>query len=155
MKLTMIAVGQRMPEWINSGFAHYAKRMPPEARIELIEIKSEERSGKAAEKLLDAEQARIEAALPKNATRLVLDERGVMISTKQLSGWLGDWMREGNAPCFIIGSADGLASALKQSAHQTIALSACTMPHGLVRVLLAEQLYRAWSLLNNHPYHRE
>ena len=155
MKLTMIAVGQRMPEWINSGFAHYAKRMPPEARIELIEIKSEERSGKAAETLLDAEQARIEAALPKNATRVVLDERGIMISTKQLCGWLGDWMREGNAPNFIIGSADGLASALKYSAHQTIALSACTLPHGLVRVLLAEQLYRAWSLMNHHPYHRE
>lgn len=151
----IIAVGHKMPAWIGTGFEEYAKRMPPEARLELIELKPEERSGKSMEKVLAAEQARIEAALPKNAMRVVLDERGEMISTRRLSAWLGEWMREGSSPCFIIGSADGLAGALKQSAQRTIALSGCTLPHGMVRVMLAEQLYRAWSLLSNHPYHRE
>jgi 23S rRNA (pseudouridine1915-N3)-methyltransferase len=155
VKLMIIAVGHKMPAWINTGFAEYARRMPPEARLELIELKPEERSGKGMEKVLAAEQARIEAALPKNAARVVLDERGEMISTRRLSAWLGEWMRDGSSPCFIIGSADGLAAALKQSAPRTIALSGCTLPHGMVRVMLAEQLYRAWSLLGNHPYHRE
>jgi 23S rRNA (pseudouridine1915-N3)-methyltransferase len=151
----IIAVGHRMPAWIGTGFEEYARRMPPEARLELVELKPEERSGKNIEKVLAAEQARIEAALPKNATRVVLDERGEMISTRRLSAWLGEWMREASAPCFIIGSADGLAAGLKQSAQRSIALSGCTLPHGLVRVMLAEQLYRAWSLLGNHPYHRD
>jgi 23S rRNA (pseudouridine1915-N3)-methyltransferase len=155
VKLIIIAVGHKMPAWIGTGFEEYAKRMPPEARLELIELKPEERTGKGMEKVLAAEQTRIEAALPKNATRVVLDERGEMISTRRLSAWLGEWMREGSSPCFIIGSADGLAAALKQSAQRTIALSGCTLPHGMVRVMLAEQLYRAWSLLSNHPYHRE
>ena len=151
----IIAVGHKMPAWINTGFEEYAKRMPPEARLELIELKPEERSGKNMEKVLAAEQTRIEAALPKNALRVVLDERGEMTSTRRLSAWLGEWMRDGSSPCFIIGSADGLATELKQSAQRSIALSGCTLPHGMVRVMLAEQLYRAWSLLNNHPYHRE
>ena len=155
MKLTIIAVGHKMPTWINTGFDEYAKRMPPEARIDLIELKPEERSGRHKGKVLDAEQARIETALPKKALRVVLDLHGEMISTKRLSAWLGDWMREGDMPCFIIGSADGLADGLKASAHRSIALSGCTLPHGVVRVILAEQLYRAWSVLNNHPYHRE
>lgn len=144
-----------MPAWISNGFEEYAKRMPPEARIGLIELKPEDRSSKGVDKVLEAERARIEVAMPKNATRVVLDERGEMISTKRLAEWLGEWMREGNAPCFIIGSADGLAGEMKGSAHKVIALSACTLPHGLVRVMLAEQLYRAWSLMNHHPYHRE
>ena len=151
----IIAVGHKMPAWIGSGFEEYAKRMPPEARLELIELKPEERSGKSMEKVLAAEETRIEAALPKNALRLVLDERGEMISTRRLSAWLGEWMREGRSPGFIIGSADGLAGGLKQTAQHTIALSGCTLPHGMVRVMLAEQLYRAWSLLGNHPYHRD
>jgi 23S rRNA (pseudouridine1915-N3)-methyltransferase len=155
VKLMIIAVGHKMPAWISTGFEEYAKRMPPEARLELIELKPEERSGKNMEKVLAAEQTRIEAALPKNALRLVLDERGEMISTRRLSACLGEWMHDGSSPCFIIGSADGLAGGLKQSAQRTIALSGCTLPHGMVRVMLAEQLYRAWSLLNNHPYHRE
>jgi 23S rRNA (pseudouridine1915-N3)-methyltransferase len=155
VKLMIIAVGHKMPAWISTGFGEYAKRMPPEARLELVELKPEERSGKNMEKVLAAEQTRIEAALPKNALRVVLDERGEMISTRRLSAWLGDWMRDGSSPCFIIGSADGLGGALKQSAQRTIALSGCTLPHGMVRVMLAEQLYRAWSLLDNHPYHRE
>jgi 23S rRNA (pseudouridine1915-N3)-methyltransferase len=155
MKLTIIAVGHKMPAWIQAGFEQYAKRMSAEARIELIELKPGERAGKAIAKVLDEERMRIDAALPRDALQLVLDEHGEMISTKQLSQWLADWMRDGSKPCFIIGSADGLADGIKRAAHKTITLSACTLPHGLVRVMLAEQLYRAWSLLNNHPYHRE
>jgi 23S rRNA (pseudouridine1915-N3)-methyltransferase len=155
MKLTIIAVGHKMPAWIQAGFEQYANRMPAEARIELIELKPGERTGRAIAKVLDDERKRIAAALPNNAVQLVLDERGEMMSTRQLSQWLADWMQTGSKPCFIIGSADGLADGIKRAAHKTIALSACTLPHGLVRVMLAEQLYRAWSLLNNHPYHRE
>ena len=155
MKLTIVAVGHRMPAWISTGFEEYAKRMPPEARLDLIELKPDDRSGQSIDKVLEAERLRIEAALPKNALRIVLDERGEMISTKRLAGWLAGWMRDGDAPGFVIGSADGLADEMKRSARQTIALSGCTLPHGLVRVMLAEQLYRAWSLMNNHPYHRE
>jgi 23S rRNA (pseudouridine1915-N3)-methyltransferase len=155
MKLTIIAVGHKMPAWIQAGFEQYARRMPAEVRIELIELKPAERAGKAIARVLDDERMRIAVALPKKAVQLVLDERGEMISTKQLSHWFADWMQDGSTPCFIIGSADGLADGIKRAAHKTIALSACTLPHGLVRVMLAEQLYRAWSLLNNHPYHRE
>lgn len=155
MKLTIVALGHKMPGWVQTGFDEYAKRMPAEARIDLLELKPEDRSSKTTEKVLEAERVRIETALPRQALRVVLDERGEMITTKRVAEWLGAWMNDGSAPCFIIGSADGLAPDLKKTAHKTIALSGCTLPHGLVRVLLAEQLYRAWSLHNNHPYHRE
>ena len=144
-----------MPAWVQSGFEEYSKRMPPEARIDLIELKPEDRTSKAIDKVLALEAARIDAAIPRHAERIVLDERGTVLTTTVLAGWLRQWMEEGVSPCFIIGSADGLAPAVKQSARRTVALSGCTLPHGMVRVMLAEQLYRAWSLLNNHPYHRE
>lgn len=155
MKLTIVALGHKMPGWVQSGFDEYSKRMPPEARIELVELKPEDRTSKTTEKVLEAERVRIEAALPKQATRIVLDERGELITTKQLSEALAGWMADGANPSFLIGSADGLAPQLKQSASRIFALSKLTLPHGMVRVLLAEQLYRAWSLLKNHPYHRE
>jgi 23S rRNA (pseudouridine1915-N3)-methyltransferase len=155
MKLSIIALGHKMPAWVQSGFDEYAKRMPPEARIDLIELKPEDRSNKTVDKVLEAERVRIEAALPKQATRIVLDERGEMVTTKKLAEALEGWMADGANPCFLIGSADGLSPALKQSASRIFALSGLTLPHGMVRVLLAEQLYRAWSLSKNHPYHRE
>lgn len=144
-----------MPAWVQSGFEEYSKRMPPEARIDLVELKPEDRTSKAIDKVLALEAARIDAAVPRHAERIVLDERGTVLTTTVLAGWLKQWMEEGVSPCFIIGSADGLAPAVKQSARRTVALSGCTLPHGMVRVMLAEQLYRALSLLNNHPYHRE
>ena len=155
MKLTLIALGHKLPAWMQAGFDEYAKRMPPEARIELIELKPEDRASKTVPRLLEVEGARIDAAVPKHAERIVLDERGKMLTTHQLADWMKQWMAEGVSPCFIIGSADGLSPAIKQSAKRTAALSGCTLPHGVARVVLAEQLYRAWSLLNNHPYHRE
>lgn len=155
MKLSILALGHRMPAWVQSGFEEYSKRMPPEARIDLIELKPEDRTSKAIDKVLALEATRIDAAIPRHAERIVLDERGTVLTTTVLAGWLRQWMEEGVSPCFIIGSADGLAPAVKRSARRTVALSGCTLPHGMVRVMLAEQLYRALSLLNNHPYHRE
>ena len=144
-----------MPAWVQSGFEEYTKRMPPEARIELVELKPEDRAGKLIEVVLKNEAVRIDAAIPRHSQRLVLDERGQRLTTRELAGMLTGWMHEGINPCFIIGSADGLAASIKQSAANQFALSGCTLPHGLVRVMLAEQLYRAWSLTQNHPYHRE
>ena len=155
MKLNILALGHKMPAWVQSGFEEYVKRMPAEARIELIELKPEDRASRTVAKVLELEAHRIHAAIPKNAERIVLDERGTTLTTVKLAQWMQAWMAEGVSPCFIIGSADGLAPEVKQSAKKLMALSGCTLPHGMVRVMLAEQLYRAWSLINNHPYHRE
>ncbi len=144
-----------MPAWVQAGVEEYTKRMPPEARIEIIELKPEDRVGKSIDVVLKSEAIRIEAAIPRQAQRLVLDERGQRLTTRELAQMLTSWMLEGVSPCFIIGSADGLAASVKQSALRQFSLSGCTLPHGLVRVMLAEQLYRAWSLTQNHPYHRD
>jgi len=145
-----------MPEWIISGFNDYAKRMPRVTRIELIEIKPESRtSGKTTAQIMDMEAQRIHAAIPQNTLLVALDEHGVQLTTRQLAAQMQHWLGAGRDVAFIIGGADGLHESVKQSAQQQMALSAFTLPHGMVRVLLAEQLYRAHSLLNNHPYHRE
>jgi 23S rRNA (pseudouridine1915-N3)-methyltransferase len=155
VKLTIVAIGHKMPAWVDAGFEEYAKRMPPESRVELIELKPEVRASGGVTKILEQEAIRINAAVPGQAERIVLDERGVPLTTTLLAAWLKTWMAEGIRPCFIIGSADGLAPGVKKSAKKLVALSGCTLPHGMVRVILAEQLYRAWSLMHNHPYHRE
>ena len=155
MKLTIVALGHKMPAWVQTGLEEYTKRMPPEARIEILELKPDDRTGKSIDALLKSEAVRLEAAIPRQAERLVLDERGERMTTRDLAQMLTTWMREGISPCFIIGSADGLHASVKQSASRQFSLSGCTLPHGLVRVMLAEQLYRAWSITQNHPYHRE
>ena len=156
MKLIIVSVGHKMPDWITAGFNEYAKRMQREAKIELLEIKPEPRStGRTTAQIMEAEAQRILAALPQNCLRIALDERGVQPTTKQLAAQMQDWMREGRDVAFIIGGADGLHESVKRAAQQMMALSALTLPHAFVRVLLAEQLYRAHSLLHNHPYHRE
>jgi 23S rRNA (pseudouridine1915-N3)-methyltransferase len=155
MKLTIVALGHKMPAWVQAGFEEYARRMPPEARMELIELKPADRASRAVARLLEQEAVRISAAIPRQAERIVLDEHGTPVTTALLAAWMKTWMADGISPCFIIGSADGLAPGLKESAAKMIALSGCTLPHGMVRVMLAEQLYRAWSLMQNHPYHRE
>ncbi len=156
MKLLLVAVGHKMPAWIAAGFTEYAKRMTREMQIELIEIKPEPRTtGKSVTQMMEAEAQRITNVLPKEALRIVLDERGAHSSTRQLAQQMEDWMGSGRDVAFIIGGADGLHESIKNSAQQLLALSAMTLPHGLVRILLAEQLYRAHSLLHNHPYHRE
>jgi len=145
-----------MPDWITTGFNEYAKRMPRETRIELIEIRPEPRTtGKTTLQIMEAEALRILNALPQTCRRIALDEHGATPTTKQLAAQMKDWMGEGRDIAFIIGGADGLHDSVKQAADQLMALSAFTLPHAFVRVLLAEQLYRAYSLMHNHPYHRE
>ena len=155
MRVTIVSVGHKMPAWIQEGFHEYARRMPPEIRVELVELKPEERGAKSADKAKAAEGARILAAVPSGAAVLALDERGKSVSTQGLSVMLSGWMRDGSHPLFVIGGADGLDGAVTERADKLVSLSALTLPHGLVRVLLAEQLYRAWSILARHPYHRE
>ncbi len=156
MKLVIIAVGTRLPAWVSDGYRTYAKRMPPGTALELIEIKAEARtSGKTVAQMLAAEAARIRAALPKGARVIALDERGKDLGTCSLAVQLEAWMQERGALAFLIGGADGLDDALKKSAAMQLRLSSMTLPHGLARVLLAEQLYRALSIIGGHPYHRE
>lgn len=156
MRVSIVSVGHKMPAWIKSGFGEYVKRLPPEIRVELLELKPEERtSGKTVEKAKALEGERILAAIPEGATVYALDEKGRPVTTQGLSVMLAGWMRDGTHPAFVIGGADGLSDAVASRADKLVSLSALTLPHGLVRVLLAEQLYRASSILANHPYHRE
>jgi len=156
VRLSIISVGHKMPGWIQDGFQEYVRRMPPEIRVELMELKPEERtSGKTTERAKTLEGERILAAVPEGATLIALDERGKAVTTQGLSVMLSGWMRDGTSPAFAIGGADGLSEAVKERAQKLVSLSALTLPHALVRVVLAEQLYRAWSILARHPYHRE
>ncbi|MCE4063350.1 50S rRNA methyltransferase [Pandoraea anapnoica] len=155
MRLFILAVGHKMPGWIETAFAEYAKRMPPELRIELKEIKPEQRSNsRTAETVMAAEAQRIDAALPRGCRLVCLDERGQDLTTMRLAQSLTVWQQDGRDVAFVIGGADGLDPTLKSRADTLIRLSSLTLPHGMVRVLLAEQLYRAWSINANHPYHR-
>jgi 23S rRNA (pseudouridine1915-N3)-methyltransferase len=156
MRVTILSIGHRMPSWIQEGFNEYARRMPPEIRVELIELKPEERgAGKNADKAKAIEGERLLAAVPEGGTLIALDEQGKSVATRGLSVMLSAWMRDASRPVFAIGGADGLSEAVKERADKLVSLSALTLPHGLVRVVLAEQLYRAWSILARHPYHRE
>jgi 23S rRNA (pseudouridine1915-N3)-methyltransferase len=154
MRFIVLAVGNRMPAWIEAGFQEYSKRMPREARIELREIRPEKRADGTVQAALRAERDRILAAAPEGSEIVALDERGKPLSTVQLAREIERWRGEARDVAWVIGGADGLHADLKQRAHRLISLSAMTLPHGLVRVLLAEQLYRAVSLLAGHPYHR-
>jgi 23S rRNA (pseudouridine1915-N3)-methyltransferase len=159
MKLLVVAIGQRQPAWADEAWADFAKRFPPEMRLELKALKAEPRSGgKSAAQCMDAEAARIETALAKEARgarRVVLDEFGTRRTTAQLAERLPIWRGEGRDTVLLIGGPDGLAPALKATADETLRLSDLTLPHAFARVLLAEALYRAWTLATGHPYHRE
>lgn len=157
MKFVVIAVGRKMPAWIDAGFSEYAQRMPRECRTELLEVKPATRSGtggKTVQQWLAIEAERIRAALPARCMKVVLDERGRSFTTADLARRIERWKQEGRDVAFVIGGADGTASGLRQDADLLLALSPLTLPHGLCRVILAEQLYRAASLLAGHPYHR-
>lgn len=156
MKLIVAAVGTRLPDWMNAGFAEYAKRMPRELPLELVEIKPEPRTtGKTVAVMMAAEAKRIEAALPPRCRRVALDERGATLDTQMLAQRLDAWLDGGADIAFLIGGPDGLDPALKACAHEQLRLSSLTLPHGLARVVLAEALYRAHSLRCGHPYHRD
>ncbi len=155
MRLVLAAVGQRQPAWAEAAYEDFAKRFPPEMRLELKAVKAEPRSGRSAEQLMAAEAARLDAAVPKGARRVILDERGERVGTAQLAQKLQAWQRDGRDVAIFIGGPDGLHPTLKASADETLRLSDLTLPHAFVRVLLAEALYRAWTVTVNHPYHRE
>lgn len=151
-----MAVGQRVPDWAQTAWDDYAKRFPPELRVELKAVKTEPRAGgKGLDVLLAAERQRIEAAIPRGTRVVVLDERGTALSTRALADRLGAWQLGGDDVALVIGGPDGLDPVLRAAAHERIRLSDLTLPHALVRVLLVEQLYRAWSVRAGHPYHRE
>jgi 23S rRNA (pseudouridine1915-N3)-methyltransferase len=156
MKLRVVAIGQRLPAWADAACDEYLRRFPPELGVELKALKAEPRSsGRSPAQCMAAEAARIEAALPKGAIRVVLDERGDRVTTAQLAVRWRRW-REGARPvALIVGGPDGLDEAFAATADETLRLSDLTLPHALARVLLCEALYRAWSLHEGHPYHRE
>ena len=157
MKLLLVAVGQRPPAWAEAAYDDYAKRFPPELRLELKAVKAEpkQRGSRTAAQSMAAEAARIEAALPKGVRRIALDEYGARVTTVQLAARLAAWQADGRDAALLVGGPDGLASELKAGADETLRLSDLTLPHALVRVLLAEALYRAWTVSIGHPYHRE
>jgi len=156
MRLVLVAVGQRQPAWADIAYDDFAKRFPAECRLELKAVKAEPRtSGKTLQAMLAAEAERLEAAVPKGARRVVLDERGERRTTTQLAERLRFWLGDGRDVALIIGGPDGLDAKLKASGDETLRLSDLTLPHAFARVLLAEALYRAWSLSGGHPYHRE
>ena len=155
MRLIIVAVGQRVPDWAQTAWDDYAKRFPHEFKIELKAVKTEPRGSKTLETLYAAERARIEAAIPKGTRIVALDERGTTVTTLALASKLQDWQLGGGDVALIIGGPDGLDPAFRQAAHERMRLSDLTLPHAFARVLLIEQLYRAWSVNANHPYHRE
>ena len=155
MRIHLLAVGRRMPEWVRTGFAEFAQRLPPECRLELKEIEPGERGkGRDPSRAMTEEGARLLATLPKSVQVIALDERGKEWSSAELAQRLQAWMQDGRDIALLIGGADGLAPEVTARADVRWSLSKLTLPHALVRVLAAEQLYRAWSILKNHPYHR-
>ena len=156
MRLLLVAVGQRPPAWAQAAYDDFAKRFPPELRLEIKAVKAESRSSaKTAAQMMAAEAQRIDAALPKGVRRVVLDEHGTRLTTRQLAERLRFWLGDGRDVALLVGGPDGLDAGLKATADETWRLSDLTLPHALVRVLLAEALYRAWSVTAGHPYHRE
>lgn len=155
MKLLIVAVGQRVPDWAQTAYDDYAKRFPPELKVELRTVKTEPRGSRTTETLMAAERERIQAVLPRGCRVVVLDERGTALTTQALARQLTQWQLGGDDVALVIGGPDGLEPAFRDAAHQRIRLSDLTLPHAMVRVLLIEQLYRAWSINANHPYHRE
>ena len=155
MKLAILAVGHKLPDWVAAGCSEYIKRMPRELPLTVLEIKPEPRGTKTREQLLSAEKTRLQAALQGFSRIVVLDERGEDLTTLKLAQRLESWMREGGDTAFIIGGADGIDTEIKDGADTMIRLSSLTLPHAMARLVLCEQLYRAHSVVRNHPYHRE
>jgi 23S rRNA (pseudouridine1915-N3)-methyltransferase len=155
MKLWVVAVGQRVPDWAQTAWDDYAKRFPLELKVELKTVKTEPRGSKTLDTLYAAERERIQAAIPRGCRIVALDEKGTPLTTVALAQKLKHWQLEADDVALVIGGPDGLDPEFKQAAHERIRLSDLTLPHAMVRVLLVEQLYRAWSINANHPYHRE
>ncbi len=156
MHIVVAAIGQRLPDWAQQACDDYAKRLPAEWRFTIRALKAEPRGcGKTVPQMLAAEAQRLEGAVPREARRIVLDERGGRVTTAQLAQRLGSWQQEGRDVALLVGGPDGLDPALRSAADESLRLSDLTLPHALARVVLVEALYRAWSLAAGHPYHRE
>lgn len=155
MKLNLLAVGNKMPEWVNEGYQEYAKRLPRECQLNLQEITPAKR-GKSgnAKQWMEEEGERILTAIPNSHHVVSLDVKGKPWSTEQLSKQLAHWLADGRDVSLVVGGPDGLSDKCSQHADQKWSLSALTLPHPIVRIIMAEQLYRAWTVLQNHPYHR-
>jgi 23S rRNA (pseudouridine1915-N3)-methyltransferase len=154
--IRVVAVGTKMPGWVQQAVDDYSRRLPPEIGLEWREVRAEQRSGAGtAATWMQREAQRIRAALPPSAHLVVLDERGSDLATRDFAARLQRWQRAGRAVAIVIGGPDGLDPELKDGAQERLRLSSLTLPHALVRVLLAEQLFRAWSLNSGHPYHRD
>ena len=155
MNIHLLAVGNRMPSWVNEGYSEYAKRLPAECSLRLHEIVPARRGKNSdIERSIRDEGQRLLAAIPKGASVIALDVRGKAWSTEQLAEQLAGWLQGGTDIALLVGGPDGLSEECRASARSRWSLSPLTLPHPLVRVILSEQIYRAWSLLNNHPYHR-
>jgi 23S rRNA (pseudouridine1915-N3)-methyltransferase len=154
MRIFVAAVGQRIPSWIEEGVREFVERMPKDFRVEVREVKPEPRKGQPVARLQAGEAMRLRAALPADALIVALDERGEDWTTAQLALALGAWRDSARDPAFVIGGADGLDPTFKRQAQHCLRLSSLTLPHALARVVLVEQIYRAWSILAAHPYHR-
>ncbi len=155
MNIHLITIGQKMPDWVDAGFAEYAKRLPASCALRLVALPMPQRGRNANVDQLKAKEAElIEKAIPKGALVIALDEYGQEVSTIGLSRKLSQWLEGGQDVALLVGGPDGLDGRLLQKARWTWSLSKLTFPHPLVRVIVAEQLYRAWSVLNHHPYHR-
>jgi 23S rRNA (pseudouridine1915-N3)-methyltransferase len=154
MKLSIVAVGQRQPKWTDESVADYLGRFPADFDVRLIEVKPEPRAGQPVARVLAAEAQRLQAAIAQGTLTVALDERGRDWTTAQLADQLSAWRDAAERVAFVIGGPDGLDPDFKRAARLQLRLSSLTLPHALARVLLAEQLYRAWSILANHPYHR-
>ncbi len=155
MKLYLVAIGDKLPAWAETACAEYVRRMPREARMEIVAVKPEKRTGQSAEQVRAAEAVRLLERCPKGALRVALDEGGRQVSTRELAELLATWQTAGRDVALLIGGADGLSAEVLARADLRLALSRLTLPHALARVVLAEQLYRAASLLAGHPYHRD
>jgi 23S rRNA (pseudouridine1915-N3)-methyltransferase len=154
MKLTVVTIGQKLPEWAQTACEDYLKRFPPDWKVEVKALKAEPREGKPVPVIMQIEAARMEAVIDKGVRRVILDERGSRLTSVQLAERTEAWLNDGRDVALVIGGADGIDPTFKQTADEAIRLSDMTLPHALARVLLLEQLYRAWSMRTNHPYHR-
>lgn len=155
MKLYIVAIGDKLPAWADTACAEYVKRMPREARVEVVAVKPEKRTRQPAEQVRAAEASRLLERCPKGALLVALDEHGRQVTTQELADLLAGWMSSGRDVAMLMGGADGLSAEILARADIKLALSRLTLPHALARVLLSEQLYRAASLHAGHPYHRD
>jgi len=156
VKITVLAVGKKMPDWVNDGFNEYARRISGDCKLQLVEVSAVKRSRSNTTNTIKAREAvLIRQKIPNGNRIIALDEKGKSCSTKALLQKLMACMVDGQDICLIVGGTDGLDASIIDDANEVMSLSEMTLPHGLARIILAEQLYRAWSIMKKHPYHRE